>query len=71
MMVKTDLQKLKKMDNIHWITALHKASIRKLLKQSTLDFSKPEDHNICQIHHPDFEGERLIACFNRALKKHL
>ena len=71
MMVKTDLQKLKQMDNIHWITALHKSSIRKLLKQSTLDFSKPEDPSICQIHHPDFEGERLIACFNRALKKHL
>jgi hypothetical protein len=51
-----------------WITALRAPAIKKLLADDgPLQLSLFDQQNLAEITHPDYPGERLIACRNPAL----
>ncbi|MGA3028740.1 MAG: IS1634 family transposase, partial [Bryobacteraceae bacterium] len=52
---------------IQWISALRASQIQKLAKDGQLQMSLFDTTDLVEIAHPDFPGERLIACFNPLL----
>ncbi len=51
-----------------WLSALRAPSIRKLAKDSgPLQIGLFDEVNFCEIAHPDYPGERLVACRNPLL----
>ena len=52
---------------IQWISALRANQIQKLAKDGQLQMSLFDKTDLLEIAHPDFPGERLIACFNPLL----
>jgi len=55
-------------DRYRWITALRAPAIRKLMADdSPLQMSLFDQQNLAEISHPDYPGERLVACRNPVL----
>jgi len=54
---------------IDWITAMKSGAIARLLDDTTLQPDLFDERNLMSISHPDYPGERLIACRNPALAK--
>src|ERR1700730_9947796 len=52
---------------LDWITALRAPAIKALLDGGTLQMSLFDDRDMVGITSPEFPGERLIGCRNRAL----
>jgi transposase len=52
-----------------WITALKSSQIRALLDDGTLQMDLFDERNLFEIEHPDFPGERLVACRNPELAR--
>jgi hypothetical protein len=50
--------------HLDWITALRGPSIRALMAQGAIQPSLFDDTDMAEITHPDYPGERLIACYN-------
>lgn len=67
MITQTQVNALRQLDGIDWITALRPEPIRKLLANGTIQRDLFDEHNLFSFIHPDFPGERLIACRNPAL----
>lgn len=51
-------------DAFGWITALRAPSIAKLVRDGPLQLSLFDECDLAEITHPDYPGERLIACRN-------
>ena len=47
-----------------WVTALRAPDIKALVKDGAIQPSLFDEVNLCEIAHPDFAGERLVACKN-------
>ena len=58
---------LKPKPGIEWITALRAPAIKKLASDGILQLSLFDHRDLAEISHPDFPGERLIACYNPLL----
>jgi hypothetical protein len=54
-------------DALGWITALRAPSIAKLVRDGAVQLSLFDQQNLAEIAHPDYPGERLIACRNPLL----
>jgi len=54
-------------EGLDWITALRAPSIRLLLESGTIQLSLFDRTDLAEITHPDYPGERLIACKNPLL----
>jgi len=55
-------------NNLGWITALRAPAIASLAAEDgPLQMSLFDQHDLAEITHPDYPGERLIACRNPAL----
>ena len=52
---------------IDWITALKSAQVQKLVSDQALQLSLFDERDLAEITHPDYPGERLIACRNPLL----
>lgn len=52
---------------IQWISALRATQIQKLATGGQLQMTLFDKTDLVEIAHPDFPGERLIACFNPLL----
>ncbi|MBI4936921.1 MAG: IS1634 family transposase [Nitrosomonadales bacterium] len=52
---------------IQWISALRASQIHKLATGGHLQMSLFDQTDLVEIAHPDFPGERLVACFNPLL----
>src|SRR5208337_5388884 len=52
---------------LDWITALRAPQIRALVEADAIQLSLFDEHNLFQITHPDYPGERLVCCRNPAL----
>src|SRR6266436_5817230 len=52
---------------IEWISALRANQIQKLAQDGVLQMSLFDKTDLVEIAHPDFPGERLIACYNPLL----
>ena len=60
---------LREHEGIGWITALKSASIRALIEQGAVQFDLFDERNLFEFAHPDYPGERLVACRNPELAK--
>src|SRR5215831_14247427 len=61
--IREDLQP----EGIDWITALRAPQIQALVAAGALQLSLFDQRDLAEISHPDFPGERLIACRNPLL----
>ncbi|MEO6529695.1 MAG: IS1634 family transposase [Specibacter sp.] len=53
---------------VGWVSALRNTAIQELAQdQGPLQMSLFDQQNLAEITHPDYPGERLIACYNPAL----
>ena len=60
---------LRAQEGIDWITALKGVSIRALVEDKTLQPDLFDERNLLELTHPDYPGERLVACRNPELQK--
>jgi len=63
------IEELRKTEGLDWITALKSAQIRELVEGGHLQLGLFDERNLFEIAHPDFPGERLVACRNPELAK--
>jgi transposase len=55
---------LRSLEGLAWITALKSAQIRALVQGGELQLGLFDERNLFEFAHPDFPGERLMACRN-------
>jgi hypothetical protein len=68
MLTSAQIEKLRKLEGCGWISCLRSGDIRKLLEsRGQTDAPLFDQKNLAELSHPDFPGERLIACFNPLL----
>jgi len=53
---------------LDWITALRAPQVRKLVRDRALQLSLFDQLDLAEITHPDYPGERLVACKNPYLE---
>lgn len=58
---------LKPLSGLDWITALKGVEVQKLVSDQALQLSLFDEQDLAEITHPDYPGERLIACYNPLL----
>ena len=58
---------LKPQDGLQWISALRSVQIQQLVAGGALQLSLFDQHDLAEIRHPSYQGERLIACRNPLL----
>jgi len=64
------IQELRELEGLGWITALKSTQIRALIEGETLQLGLFDERNLLELtHHPDYPGERLVACRNPELAK--
>jgi len=63
----TQITALKALPGVGWITALKTGAIRALVTGGHLQLGLFDERNLFELHHPDFPGERLVACRNPEL----
>jgi len=69
MITQKQVDVLQTLEGIDWITALRPGAIRRLLADQVLQMGLFDERNLFELSHPDFPGERLVACRNRELAK--
>jgi len=60
---------MRQMEGVDWITALKSGAIAKLAEGGLLQLDLFDERNLISFTHADYPGERLIACRNPALAK--
>jgi transposase len=60
---------MRQLPGLSWITALKSGQIRALVEGETLQFGLFDEHNMFELTHEDYPGERLMACRNPDLAK--
>lgn len=61
------IEEFKGVPGVAWITALKSAQIRALAEEGGLQMGLFDEHNLFEFTHPDYPGERLVACRNPQL----
>ena len=69
MITQTQIDELQAKVGVDWITALRPEAIRKLLEDDSLQMDLFDERNLFELTHPDFPGERLLACRNPELAR--
>ena len=69
MISQKQINELKQRDGIDWITALRTGAIRKLVDGGVIQLGLFDERNLFEFVHPDFPGERLVACRNLQLAR--
>jgi hypothetical protein len=68
MITSARIKALKELPGMAWLTCLRAPAIKKLAEDDgPLQLSLFDTQNLAEISHPDYPGERLIACHNPAL----
>lgn len=68
MITSARIEQLKELGGLGWVTALRAPAIQALAADDgPLQMSLFDQQNLAEITHPDYPGERLIACRNPAL----
>ncbi len=63
------IKELRELEGLGWITALKSTQIRSLVEGEALQLGLFDERNLLELSHPDYPGERLIACRNPELAK--
>ncbi len=69
MITQKQVDALKDIEGLEWITALRTEAIRKLVGSGAVQLDLFDERNLFELEHPDCPGERLVACRNPALAK--
>ena len=69
MISKKAIEELRQSEAIGWITALKSGSIRALVEQGQLQLGLFDERNLVELTHPEYPGERLVACRNLELAR--
>ena len=69
MITQTQIDTLREMDGIDWVAALRPEAIKKLVNAGAIQPQLFDERNLFELAHPDFPGERLIACRNPELAR--
>jgi transposase len=69
MISQKQINALEGMKGVEWITALRTEAIRGLVEDKALQLGLFDERNLFELTHPDFPGERLVACRNGELAK--
>jgi len=67
MISQTQIDALKEIPGVDWITALRGAAIHSLVAAGQVQFDLFDERSHFQFTHPDYPGERLVACRNPVL----
>ena len=67
MITQKQVDALRAIDGVDWLTALRPEAIRKLVNAGAIQMGLFDERNIFELEHPDWPGERLIACRNPEL----
>ena len=69
MISNVQIDAMRTMDGIDWITALKNGAIAKLADGGALQLDLFDERNLISLTHDDYPGERLVACRNPALAR--
>jgi len=69
MITQKQINQLREMDGVDWIAALRPEAIKKLVNSGAIQMGFFDERNLYEVTHPDFPGERLVACKNPELAK--
>ena len=69
MITQTQINALRGEDGVDWITALRPKAVRTLLADGALQMDLFDERNLFTLTHPNFAGERLVACRNLELAR--
>ena len=69
MISQTQITALGALAGVDWLTALKTGAIRALVAEGHLQLGLFDERNLFELNHPDFPGERLVACRNPELAK--
>ena len=69
MISQKQIDELRAIDGMDWITALKNGQIRALMDAGKIQLGLFDERNLFELTHPDFPGERLVACRNPELAK--
>jgi transposase len=67
MITQTQIDALRDIKGCGWITALRPGAINKLIAGGSIQRGLFDERNLFELTHPDFPGERLVACRNPEL----
>jgi len=67
MLTQRQVDAIHDIDGIDWIGALRPEAIKKLATSGSIQMGIFDERNLFEVKHPDFPGERLIACRNTEL----
>ena len=67
MITSARIDALRVLGGIDWVTSLRAPAVKALAESGVLQLSLFDDTNLAEITHPDYPGERLVACRNPAL----
>jgi len=69
MLTQKQIDAIEDIEGIDWIGALRPEAIKKLINGGAIQMDLFDERNLFELEHPDFPGERLIACRNQMLAK--
>jgi hypothetical protein len=69
MISQKQINELRAIGGLDWITALKTGQIRTLIDDGKIQLGLFDERNLFELSHPDFPGERLMACRNPELAK--
>ncbi|MEA3381931.1 MAG: transposase, partial [Pseudomonadota bacterium] len=67
MLTQKQIDELREISGVDWIGALRPEAIKKLIGDGAIQMGLFDKRNIFEFAHPDFPGERLVACHNEEL----
>ena len=67
MLTQKQVDALNDIHGVDWIGALRPEAIKKLATNGAIQMGLFDERNLFEVKHPDFPGERLIACRNAEL----
>ena len=67
MLTQKQVDTLHDINGVDWIGALRPEAIKKLATSGAIQMGLFDERNLFELKHPDFPGERLIACRNAEL----
>ncbi len=69
MISQKQIDELRDIGGMEWITALRTGGIRKLMEAGALQLGLFDERNLFELMHDDYPGERLVACRNPLLAR--
>ena len=67
MITQKQVDALREIEDVDWLTAMRPGAICKLVEDGSIQMELFDERNLFELEHPDWPGERLVACRNLEL----